>query len=357
MLSELVIADTGSYSGDAQRLHGLREVNFVFGANGSGKTTISRVLASPVEFPTCIPGWLHNRPLECVVYNSDFTSENFSAATAPGIFTLGRNNVETQDQIIEMKRVISGLSDGIDGLLNNRDGVDRKSGKVGQLGDLRAAFEESCWVHKVTHDAHFSDAFDGVRGNKAKFCDRVIQEHASNSADVHSIDALKVRAAQVFEKGIERIAALPSIGFDDLIALEAEPVLDRKVVGKEDIDVAALIRRLAEALEALMGLAARTGRLRTRPGPRDEAMRRARVCYDHLAGSLSVRLVFFQTLDVDQARISAALVTVQIAPRGGETEVVLTHQAVYFEGADGPAMRRTGWEHLLDLMASTTQSA
>lgn len=47
---------------------------------------------------------------------------------------------------------------------------------------------------------------------------------------------------------------------------------------------------VAEALEGLMGLAARTGRLRTRPGPRDEAMRRARVCYDHLAGEMGVRL-------------------------------------------------------------------
>jgi DNA-binding transcriptional ArsR family regulator len=47
---------------------------------------------------------------------------------------------------------------------------------------------------------------------------------------------------------------------------------------------------VAAALEALMGLAARNGRLRTRPGPRDEALRRARVCYDHLAGELGVRL-------------------------------------------------------------------
>jgi hypothetical protein len=39
-----------------------------------------------------------------------------------------------------------------------------------------------------------------------------------------------------------------------------------------------------------MGLAARTGRLRTRPGPRDAALRRARVCYDHLAGEMGVRL-------------------------------------------------------------------
>jgi hypothetical protein len=44
-------------------------------------------------------------------------------------------------------------------------------------------------------------------------------------------------------------------------------------------------------LEAIMGVAARTGQLRTRPGPSDPAMRRARVCYDHLAGEIGVRLL------------------------------------------------------------------
>ncbi|MGL5114656.1 MAG: ArsR/SmtB family transcription factor [Beijerinckiaceae bacterium] len=47
---------------------------------------------------------------------------------------------------------------------------------------------------------------------------------------------------------------------------------------------------VAEALEGLMGLASRLGRLRTRPGPRDDALREARVCYDHLAGEMGVRL-------------------------------------------------------------------
>lgn len=47
---------------------------------------------------------------------------------------------------------------------------------------------------------------------------------------------------------------------------------------------------VAQVMEGLMGLAARTGRLRTRPGPRDPELRRARVCYDHLAGELGVAL-------------------------------------------------------------------
>jgi DNA-binding transcriptional ArsR family regulator len=48
---------------------------------------------------------------------------------------------------------------------------------------------------------------------------------------------------------------------------------------------------VAGALEALMGLAARTGHNRVRTGPRDPALRRARVCYDHLAGELAVGML------------------------------------------------------------------
>jgi hypothetical protein len=47
---------------------------------------------------------------------------------------------------------------------------------------------------------------------------------------------------------------------------------------------------VARALEALMGLAANAGHLRTRPGPRDVALREARVCYNHLAGDMGTRL-------------------------------------------------------------------
>ena len=50
-------------------------------------------------------------------------------------------------------------------------------------------------------------------------------------------------------------------------------------------------RDVAQLLEALMGVASRAGAVRLRPGPREPALRKARVCYDHLAGDLGV-LVF-----------------------------------------------------------------
>jgi DNA-binding transcriptional ArsR family regulator len=48
---------------------------------------------------------------------------------------------------------------------------------------------------------------------------------------------------------------------------------------------------VAGVMEALSGLAARTGHMRVRPGPKDPALRRARVCYDHLAGDLGVGML------------------------------------------------------------------
>jgi DNA-binding transcriptional ArsR family regulator len=47
----------------------------------------------------------------------------------------------------------------------------------------------------------------------------------------------------------------------------------------------------ARLIETMMGFAASRGHLRYRPGPKDPALRKARVCYDHLAGDYGVRML------------------------------------------------------------------
>ena len=49
-------------------------------------------------------------------------------------------------------------------------------------------------------------------------------------------------------------------------------------------------RDVAHLIESLMGVAFRTGAVRVRASPREPALRKARVCYDHLAGEVGVRL-------------------------------------------------------------------
>ncbi|QHQ34258.1 ArsR/SmtB family transcription factor [Algicella marina] len=47
---------------------------------------------------------------------------------------------------------------------------------------------------------------------------------------------------------------------------------------------------VGQTLERMMGLAAVAGHMRSRPGPKDPALRKSRVCYNHLAGDFGIRL-------------------------------------------------------------------
>jgi DNA-binding transcriptional ArsR family regulator len=72
---------------------------------------------------------------------------------------------------------------------------------------------------------------------------------------------------------------------------------------------------VAGVLEGLMGLAARTGHLRSRTGPRDPELRRARVCYDHLAGDAAVRM--YDRLQVAGMIAATHNGTVRLTKAGG----------------------------------------
>ncbi len=82
----------------------------------------------------------------------------------------------------------------------------------------------------------------------------------------------------------------PQTASSHLAKLEAGGLIEHEKQGRHryyrlaDPDVAGV-------LEGLAGLAARAGHMRVRTGPKDPALRRARVCYDHLAGDLGVQML------------------------------------------------------------------
>lgn len=48
---------------------------------------------------------------------------------------------------------------------------------------------------------------------------------------------------------------------------------------------------VGKLLESITGFAAGRGHLRHQPGPKEPALRKARICYDHLAGDYGVRML------------------------------------------------------------------
>ena len=89
-------------------------------------------------------------------------------------------------------------------------------------------------------------------------------------------------------------------------------------------------------LEAMTGLAAGCGHVRTRTGPKDAALRRARVCYDHLAGDLGVRLLDGLAADGRLAGVGDRLA---LTPSGRTFVADLGIDLAALEAARRPLMR------------------
>ncbi len=69
------------------------------------------------------------------------------------------------------------------------------------------------------------------------------------------------------------------------------------------------------------------------------------------------RIIFAYTMEANGKRISASLGTVELEAAGKGTKFIFTEQAAFFEGGDGPVMRKTGWTWLFERLNSELTGA
>ena len=80
------------------------KINYFFGGNGTGKTTISKFLSNKDNYSTNIIE--KNGDYEILVYNKDFVDNNFQDKNAiHGIFTIGESAVDAEKQIAEQENI------------------------------------------------------------------------------------------------------------------------------------------------------------------------------------------------------------------------------------------------------------
>jgi len=248
MIESLSIAKTATYGNEPQTLAGLGRFNFLFGSNGAGKTTITKVIANPSAHPNCVVAWKKGTVLEPLVYNRDFVERNFNAAPRlKGIFTLGEQDIANLEAIALKTAELSGIVRNIEQLTNTLQGQDQTSGKKGELVELEARIKDKCWAQKQKHEDAFKDAFTGLRNNSEKFKERTIAELASNKAELKTLDYLSDKAKTVFGETPTVEPAVPLLGAIGIAGHESNPILAKKVIGKEDVDIAELIQRLGNS--------------------------------------------------------------------------------------------------------------
>lgn len=247
MIESLSISKVATYPEVPEVMNGLKSLNFIFGSNGTGKTTIGRVIAEPASSPTCATSWKGGTPLQTLVYNRDFVDRNFKPAEdLKGVFTLGEQQVGTLVKIAELKLERDSFTKKIEGWNEALQGIDGAGGKRKEVSALDSAFKEKCWAQKLKHDAKLQGGFEGVRNNSEKFKDRVL-ENVKNAAILVSLDELTKKAATVFGQTPVAEPLVRAIDTEQLLVHESNPILKKKIIGKSDVDIAAMINKLGNS--------------------------------------------------------------------------------------------------------------
>ena len=233
MIIKIKIADIASYSSEGASFEP-KPINYIFGTNGVGKTTISRVIKDQTLFPECKICWKHNQEIEPFVYNQDFIEENF-ASEIKGIFSLGKENVEANKQLQErqeeQERINTALKD-----LNLQ-----KTQKNSDKNKVLATLEKTCWDFSKRCDDHLLPAFVGFRGSKNMFCKKVIAEDSCNNVTSIPLSTLINDASDLFSSSAQKSPLIAIPDFYKIKEITDNAIWKEPIVGQKDTDIAELI--------------------------------------------------------------------------------------------------------------------
>lgn len=248
MIESITISSVATFGATPEHLNELSKLNFLFGSNGTGKTTVSRVIAEEANFPTCHVTWKAGTKLQPLVYNHDFVDRNFhQPPELKGVFTIGEKQKDALAKIAAAKLELDALTTKIETLTQGLQGADGTGGKKGELAALEAGLKDKCWARKQKHDAKLQGGFEGYRNSSEKFKGKVLQELTANRAPLLTLAELEKKSESVFGPAPTAEASIPSVDASKLLAHEKSRILKKRVIGKEDVDIAAMIKKLGNS--------------------------------------------------------------------------------------------------------------
>ena len=246
MIKSITLKNIATYDNEGVIIDGLCKINLLYGANATGKTTLSNYIQSyqnndifPEAYKDCSLCWENDVALECFVYNKKFKEQYFATDELPGIFTLGKASKEQKDAIANAKNEL-------DQIKLQKTTFERSKNKIENEKNTQTVnFQQKVWqqIFKI-YDNDFYPAFSGVRNSKENFCNKLIAEYEQNKSQLKSLNDLQERSSVIFNSAPFRMETIALINNTFIDRIENAPEWKQKIIGSADVNIAQLIQRL-----------------------------------------------------------------------------------------------------------------
>ncbi|MGL2577205.1 ATP-binding protein [Helicobacter pylori] len=246
-ISQISLKKVATFDENGASFEDLKSINFIYGANGSGKTTISSFLKNLAEngiedkFANSKIEWCNNESLKIEVYNKQFKEEQFRNSQVKGIFTLGKKTNENLEKIESKKELINKENEK---KIKNKESLK----KITQEKEKEEKdFTDSCWekLYKKNEE-DFKETLEGFK-RKEKFKEKILREFENdkhNQSEIVGLEKLKEKIGIVFGENQTELALL-ECDLTDFDSIENHSIWEQKIVGSGGVAIADLIKKLS----------------------------------------------------------------------------------------------------------------
>lgn len=219
-----------------------KKVNLIYGLNGSGKSTICRLLRNPdkAEYAQCqLTG---SQGSKIYVFNEDFIRENFyESSLIKGIFSLSKQNKDAEQAIaLAMSQRTK--------LLAEKDAIERKKQeKSQQIQKEIGLIHEKTFAIKRNHsggDRVLEFCLDGVMGKKEKLFEQLFGTKKSSEKPDYSVKQLQEEVRLLTGENSTRDETLLPTFLMTTHSVETDPIFEKAVVGAHNSNFGDFINRL-----------------------------------------------------------------------------------------------------------------
>ncbi len=253
MLTEIKLNDIASFKHEAC-LQTDKPINFVYGLNGTGKSSFTRYLAhrdDPKYAQCSITPAIDSEKEEILVYNQDYISEIFvDLEYLPGVFTLSRQNKKAYDAIKKATQKLDELN------VQDKAIEEAQQNSDATFAAAAAQVRDKLWEIKTKYsggDRVLDYCLEGYKGSKVSlFCrvkdTEIIKDEVLRPIEILKQDLIQLTATE--GRSYQLLPELPSLPIKE----EDIRLLKKVIVGNQESTISTVMDEFANATWVKRGI-------------------------------------------------------------------------------------------------------